>query len=128
MVGYNYISVDAADCPFKDFVGDGICDDLTNIEECNFDGGDCCGCADTSGCSDCICISSGKFCEADYPLDNFENCTPFDYWINYSGDYWIDYSGDFSGDYWGDYSGEYWGDYSGDFSGDYSGDYSDDYW
>ena len=24
------------------FVGDGFCDDETNNEDCNFDGGDCC--------------------------------------------------------------------------------------
>ena len=29
-------------CPDPDWTGDGICDDETNIEVCNFDGGDCC--------------------------------------------------------------------------------------
>ena len=30
-------------CENKAWVGDGFCDDLTNNEACNFDGGDCCG-------------------------------------------------------------------------------------
>ena len=29
-------------CPEPDFIGDSICDDITNIAECNYDGGDCC--------------------------------------------------------------------------------------
>ena len=30
-------------CANPDWVGDNICDDGTNNQECNFDGGDCCG-------------------------------------------------------------------------------------
>jgi hypothetical protein len=30
-------------CPNSKLVGDGICNDETNNVECNYDGGDCCG-------------------------------------------------------------------------------------
>lgn len=31
------------DCRYNDlFIGDGICDDIANVFECNFDDGDCC--------------------------------------------------------------------------------------
>ena len=39
------------------WVGDGFCQDLTNNEECDFDGGDCCGsCVNTKYCNDCKCL------------------------------------------------------------------------
>ena len=38
------------DCPFPEWVGDGFCDWPTNVQECNYDGGDCCG-----DCYNCIC-------------------------------------------------------------------------
>ena len=39
------------------WVGDGFCQDLTNNEECDFDGGDCCGsCVNTKYCNDCECV------------------------------------------------------------------------
>ena len=38
-------------------VGNGFCNDLTNNDNCNFDGGDCCGpCINTKYCQDCQCI------------------------------------------------------------------------
>ena len=38
-------------------VGDGYCDDATNIPACNYDGGDCCGsCVLTEYCSNCDCL------------------------------------------------------------------------
>ena len=37
-------------CPFPEWVGDGFCDWPTNVQECNYDGGDCCG-----DCYNCIC-------------------------------------------------------------------------
>ena len=47
------------DCPNLQWNGDGICDDLNNIFECNFDGGDCCGSnVITDYCSDCLCLST----------------------------------------------------------------------
>ena len=44
------------DDPNNPTVGDGNCDDLMNVAECNYDGGDCCGNNVTYGnCSACIC-------------------------------------------------------------------------
>ena len=41
---------------FDPYIGDGFCDDLTNVAECNHDGGDCCGDdVKTDYCTDCIC-------------------------------------------------------------------------
>ena len=38
-------------------VGDGFCNDATNNEECNYDGGDCCGfCVIKDYCSECECL------------------------------------------------------------------------
>ena len=40
------------------FVGDGICNDDTNIAECDYDGGDCCGiCVVTDHCENCACLA-----------------------------------------------------------------------
>jgi hypothetical protein len=38
-------------------VGDGVCNDETNIAECDYDGGDCCHCVFTEHCEDCACLS-----------------------------------------------------------------------
>ena len=39
------------------WVGDGYCNDETNILQCYFDGGDCCGnCINEDQCSECNCI------------------------------------------------------------------------
>ena len=44
-------------CPMSHWAGDGFCDDVTNNEYCNFDGGDCCGSTvNTQWCSECICF------------------------------------------------------------------------
>ena len=38
-------------------IGDGICDDESNVYECDFDGGDCCGSnVNTYYCSVCACL------------------------------------------------------------------------
>ena len=43
-------------CFYKQFVGDGVCDDPNNNPYCFFDGGDCClADSDTSFCKDCFC-------------------------------------------------------------------------
>ena len=40
-------------------VGDGYCNDDTNIVECGYDGGDCCGsCINTDYCTNCSCIGN----------------------------------------------------------------------
>ena len=44
-------------CIDTDLPGDGYCDDETNIGECNYDGGDCCGPnIVTKFCTDCQCL------------------------------------------------------------------------
>ena len=75
-------------------VGDGFCNDLTNNDICNFDGGDCCGpCINTKYCQDCQCIGEhfgeaqnnaffeNGFCQDDINLeqcsyDGFDCCSP----------------------------------------------------
>ena len=43
---------------FQDWVGDGCCDDIYNIQECNYDGGDCCGSnINTNCCDECLCLN-----------------------------------------------------------------------
>ena len=43
-----------------DYVDDGACDDSNNIEECQWDGGDCCGAnVDTTYCTECACLDPG---------------------------------------------------------------------
>ena len=37
-------------------VGNGVCEDETNNQDCNYDGGDCCVVnANTVSCSECVC-------------------------------------------------------------------------
>ena len=54
----NFLSIlIACEVSVIDWVGDGYCDDYTNIEGCNFDGGDCCGSnVNTDWCTECICL------------------------------------------------------------------------
>ena len=50
-----------AGCPFWHLANDGYCDDEANIEECNYDFGDCCDYEnDFSPCQDCICITTNS--------------------------------------------------------------------
>ena len=43
-------------CSYGELVGDGMCNDEANNEECLYDGGDCCsGCINTDLCSECLC-------------------------------------------------------------------------
>ena len=45
------------ECDVPQWVGDGLCDDLANTIDCNFDGGDCCGPnVDTTYCTYCVCL------------------------------------------------------------------------
>ena len=47
-------------CHEPAWVGDGMCDDLTNTLECNYDGGDCCGTnIVTTECNICVCLDEG---------------------------------------------------------------------
>ena len=55
------------------FVGDGVCNDETNIAECNYDGGDCCLMnVNTDSCSDCNCLASGVITSPGFP-GNYDN-------------------------------------------------------
>ena len=39
------------------WIGDYYCDDINNNMDCNYDGGDCCGCnANTQYCTECQCL------------------------------------------------------------------------
>ena len=75
-------------------VGNGFCNDETNSEDCNFDGGDCCGsCKLTGFCKVCECVNTtavnsinplpgNGVCndESNIPscnYDNFECCGPY---------------------------------------------------
>ena len=42
-------------CSDPAMMGDGYCWDATNNEECNWDGGDCCG-GNVDYCADCTCL------------------------------------------------------------------------
>ena len=64
----NNIFFDNLDCPGPlELVENGVCNDETNIADCNFDGGDCCGgCANTDYCSNCVCHAGspiGPYCK-----------------------------------------------------------------
>ena len=41
------------------WIGDGYCNDETNIFECDYDGGDCCVNTNADHCSDCYCLGRG---------------------------------------------------------------------
>ena len=44
-------------CLLKSWIGDGSCDDDYNIQECGYDGGDCCGSENVYAfCTLCKCI------------------------------------------------------------------------
>ena len=47
------------DCYQASLISDGYCNDDTNIVECGYDGGDCCGsCINTEYCTNCSCIGN----------------------------------------------------------------------
>ena len=62
---------DGLDC-CSIMVGDGICNDETNNFECNYDGGDCCVNINTDSCSDCNCLGSGVITSPGFP-GNYDN-------------------------------------------------------
>ena len=50
-------------------VGDGFCNDETNTENCNYDGGDCCGYnVNADFCSDCKCYVNETCVAGTHPL------------------------------------------------------------
>ena len=62
-------------CDNGALVGNGFCNDETNNEDCNYDGGDCCAMnANTDSCSECVCQLI-ETCAAGYhPLVGNEFC------------------------------------------------------
>ena len=49
--------------------GDGYCNDETNNEYCNYDGGDCCGsCVNKQYCSQCACLGGDTDSDVTNPL------------------------------------------------------------
>ena len=53
-------AVTTAYCENENWIGDGYCDDVTNNEECQWDGGDCCGNnVNTQYCQVCACLDPG---------------------------------------------------------------------
>ena len=45
----------------KDWIGDGVCDDMNNNQNCTFDGGDCCGPnINHEYCKECLCKEPSK--------------------------------------------------------------------
>ena len=59
-------------CPNEFYwIGDGYCDDLNNVEECNYDGGDCCGhSVDTDFCIICQCHNESTV----WDTNTHDNC------------------------------------------------------
>ena len=57
-------------CTNPSWTGDGYCDDINNIVECNFDGGDCCGPnVNTAYCNQCQCLTgdNSQLCHSTNP-------------------------------------------------------------
>ena len=49
-------------------VGNGYCNDETNIANCNYDGGDCClSNPNTEQCSECRCFTTGVITSPGFP-------------------------------------------------------------
>ena len=53
-------------------VGNGVCNDDTNIANCDYDGGDCCVNVHTDSCSECNCLASGVITSPGFP-GNYDN-------------------------------------------------------
>ena len=54
-------------CTNLNLTGNSICNDETNVAGCNFDGGDCCVNINTDYCSECNCLGSGVITTPGYP-------------------------------------------------------------
>ena len=53
----NCLNDSLLDCAVPSWKGDGICDDQNNFEDCEYDGGDCCGTnINKHFCVECECI------------------------------------------------------------------------
>ena len=57
LVTLQYLILQKKGCSNLTLVGDGYCNDETNVLECNFDDGDCCGPnITTTHCTECQCL------------------------------------------------------------------------
>ena len=55
-------------------IGNDICNDDTNIGECEYDGGDCCLMnVNTDSCSECNCLVSGVITSPGFPGNYDDN-------------------------------------------------------
>ena len=59
-------------CSNPDVVGNGFCNDNTNTAECVYDGGDCCVNVNTDYCSDCYCLGGSFIASPGFP-GNYDN-------------------------------------------------------
>jgi hypothetical protein len=51
--------IETCEAGYHPLIGNGFCNDETNIAECDYDGGDCCGyCVVTEHCEDCACLGN----------------------------------------------------------------------
>ena len=69
-------------------VSDGLCNDETNIQECNYDGGDCCGYnVNKNHCTECTCFIEETCFSGVHPLvgDGFCNNETNNFDCNYDG-------------------------------------------
>ena len=53
-------------------MGDGFCNDETNKQDCNYDGGDCCVNMKKDNCSACACLGNGVITSPEFP-QNYAN-------------------------------------------------------
>ena len=61
----------SSDCQYSTLIKNGICNDESNNEDCNYDGGDCCGvCITKDHCSECACIGGSPDIHASDGLAN----------------------------------------------------------
>ena len=70
---------------FESWIGDGICDDGTNSEDCNYDGGDCClDFVVIDHCLDCCCHENGCLTSTTPFVNLCPSCNT--YMLGYLGD------------------------------------------
>ena len=63
-------------CSHTFWIGDGYCDDTTNIMECSFDGGDCCGSnVNTAYCNLCQCLTGDTTLQSSTTTSSSETST-----------------------------------------------------
>ena len=67
------------DCASPEILGNGYCNDETNIEDCNYDSGDCCVNVNTESCLECQCLVGGIITSPGFP-ENYDNALDI-YWL-----------------------------------------------